>query len=123
MLFQCREWDNLQGTLVGRCQHHRRGDPVVGSPQPVASRDTPSVPGLKSGKHVEGSRCYQIVADAPLVLEELSGDDRADGMAAEVGVVGVARPIPHPACQGIAATGFEFAAENVASSHAVVMAS
>lgn len=91
-------------------------------PQPIASRDTPSVPGLKPGKHVLGSRCDQIVADGPLVLEELSGDNCTDGMATEIGVVRVACPVPHPACQRIAATGFEFAAENVASGHASIMA-
>ncbi len=57
------------------------------------------------------------------MLEELSGDDCTDGMAPEIGVVGVTCPVPHPACQWIAATGFEFVAENVARSHTAIMAS
>jgi hypothetical protein len=56
----------------------------------------------------------QIVADPSLMLEELGGDHRADGVAAEVLRPGGAAPVTVEAGDRVGAARFEFSPQYVA---------
>ena len=61
-----------------------------------------------------GHGCAQVVADAPLILEELLADDGADRVAPEVGRPGAAAAVAVEAGERIGAANRERAAEHVA---------
>ena len=63
----------------------------------------------------------EIIADAPLMLQELCGDDCADRVAPQVLWPGVTATISIEPRDGIEATRFKLAAENVALAHPVII--
>src|SRR3954463_4772312 len=70
---------DLQRTRVRRCQHDpRRGAGLVGL-QPADGEDAPPVAGLQAGEAVLGDRRREVVAEVALHLQEIRGDDGADG--------------------------------------------
>jgi len=111
------EGNDLQGPLVRRGQHHVGRGPVVMGPQPVRGRHAPAVPGHEPGEVELGDRGDQVVADLALVLQELSGDHRADRVAAEVLRPGGAAPVPVEPGHRVAAAWLQLAAEHVAIAH------
>ena len=86
-----------------------RGTVVVG-PQPVDGGHAPAVAGHQSGESVLRQRSAEVVADAPLVLEERLRHDRADRVAAPIFRAGVAATVAIEPGERVAAAGLEFAA-------------
>jgi len=93
------------------------GSAVDVSAQPVRCGHTPAVPGLEPGKAILRCGCGKVVPDAALMRQELGRHHRADGVAAHVGGVGLARPIAVPARDRVGAAGPQRFAEHVASLH------
>jgi hypothetical protein len=117
MLGERSEGNDLQRSLMGGCQHHGCGHAIVVSSEPVRRRNAPAVAGHKPGKLVLGHRSAQIVADTALVLEELSGHDRADRVAAEILRPGAAASIPVEPGKRVGATWLELTTEHIAIAH------
>jgi len=87
------EGNHIQGTLVGRCEHHRRSNPVVVGAEPIQSRDTPAVPGDQAREAELRHRRREIIADAALVVEELLRHDRAHRVTSVVVRPGLTRAV------------------------------
>jgi len=68
---QERQRDDLQCTLVGRGEHHRRGRPVLDRLEPAHGDHAPPVPGMQPGEAPLGAGGDQVVA-YPLLMGELS---------------------------------------------------
>jgi hypothetical protein len=117
VLFECLQGHDLQSPLVGGSQHHAGGSPVVVGPQPIHSCHPPAVPGYQAGEPVLEHRGAQIVADPLLVLEELRGYHRADGVAATVLGTGMAAAVTKETGDRVIAEGFQPATQHVAISH------
>ena len=111
------EGNHIQGTLVGRCEHHRRSNPVVVGAEPIQSRDTPAVPGNQALETKLWHRRREIVADAALMVEELLGHDRAHRVAAVIVGPGVTRPVAEEAGERIFPARLEIGAEHIEFSH------
>jgi phosphoglycerate dehydrogenase-like enzyme len=75
---------DLQCPLVRRRHDDRGRHTVPVGAQPVRRRHAPAVAGHQPGEPVLRHRGGQIVADVPLVLEELRGHHRADRVAPDV---------------------------------------
>ena len=118
VLLQRGQRDDAQHRLVGRGEHDRRRDPLGVGARPVGGRDAPAVAGDQAREAVRRHRRRQVVADGALVLEELGGDDRADGVAAQVLRAGAAAPVAVEAGHRVGAARLELAAEDVAFAHA-----
>ena len=117
VLLERGERDYVERPLVGGGEHDvGRGTVVVGS-QPVDGGHAPAVAGHQSGESVLRSRGAEVVADAPLVLEERLGHDRADRVAAPIFGAGVAAAVAIEPGERVVAAGLEFAAEHVPLAH------
>ena len=86
-------------------------------PQPVAAVTHHRSPGPEPGEAELGPGRAEVVADPALVVEELGGDDRADGVAAPVLRSGAAASVPVEAGDGVGATRLQLAPEHVAFGH------
>ena len=117
MLLEDLQWHHVEGALMGACQHHRCAAAVFMGTQPVERGDTPPVPRDQSGEAELRHRGTQIIADRPLVLEELGGDHRADGVQAAVLIAGRAAAIPIEPGHRVGAAGVQRFAEDVEISH------
>ena len=103
MLLERGQRDDLQGPLVGGGQDHVSGGAVMVGPKPVDRSHAPSIAGHQAGKSELGHRGDQVVSDRTLVLQELGGHHRTDGVAAEVLRAGCATPVPVEPGQGFRA--------------------
>src|SRR5207302_8355918 len=101
MLLEGREWDDLQGLLMAGGEDDVRCSAVVVGAQPVRGSHTPAISGHQAGKMVLGHRRREVVADTALVLEELGGHHRADGVAAKVLAPGGTAPVSVEASEGV----------------------
>ncbi len=110
--------DDLERALVGRGQHHRRGGALPVRLQPVGRGHAPPVPRHQPGEPELGHRRGQVVADPALVLEELGGHHRADGVAAQVLGAGRAASVPVESGERIGSTRLKLAAEHITVAHA-----
>jgi len=117
VLFERGQRHDIQSPLVGGRQHHLGGSPVVVGPQPIDSCHAPSVPGYQAGEPVPEHRGAQIVADSLLVLEELRGYHRSDGVAPPVLGTGMAAAVTKETGDRVIAEGFQPATQHVAISH------
>ena len=113
MLLEYFQRHDLENALVCRCQHDRRGRPVVMGPQPIASGDTPAIARDQAGKLKLWHRSDEVVADTALVLEKAAGHDGTDGVATDVPSVGITRPIPEEPGRGVESTGLKFLTEHI----------
>ena len=86
--------------------------------QPIRRRNAPAIARHKARETVGRHRRTQIVTDRPLMLKKLSGHDRADRVAALIFRPRVAAPVAVKARNRVAATRLQFAADDVALSHA-----
>jgi hypothetical protein len=120
MLLEDLERDDIQRALVCRSQHHERGRSVNVSAEPVRSRDTPAIAGHQARELELWHRGREVVADTALVLEEISGDDRANRVAAEILRTGVATPVAVEPRHGVAAAHLQRPPEHIAVSHTAV---
>ena len=93
------------------------GSTVVVGSKPVPSGDAPAVTGHQTGKVVLTHRCTEIVADAALMFEELSRDNGANRVTANVVSPGIATPVAEEPGQRIRAARFEVITEDVAFRH------
>ena len=75
---------DLQDGLVGGGQDDGCSCTVVVGASPVHRCHAPAVAGRQSREAVLGPWRGQVVADAALVVQELGGDDRADGVTSQV---------------------------------------
>ena len=117
MLLEYFQRHDLENALVCRCQHDRRGRPVVMGPQPIASGDTPAIARGQAGKLKLWHRSDEVVADTALVLEKAAGHDGTDGVATDVPSVGITRPIPEEPGRGVESTGLKFLTEHIPDFH------
>lgn len=113
MLPQDIERDDLERSPMRGCEDDVGGCPVQMRPQPVGRGHTPPIAGHEPRKAVLRHRCDQVVADALLVLEELGGDNCADGMAAKILGTCVTAAVPEEAGEGVAAARRERSAQDV----------
>src|SRR5690606_19306499 len=72
---------------------------------------------LEAREGVFGCRGGQVVPDRPLVLQELAGHHRADGVAAQVVRAGAAGPVAEPPRERVEPAGLEHAPEDVSLRH------
>jgi hypothetical protein len=111
------ERNDLQCPLVSRCQDDRRCHAIQMSSQPVRGGDTPSIAWHESGKLVSGHWRAQIVADAALMLKELTRDHRADCVTAEVLGAGVTTSVSVKPGDRVITAGLQLTAKHVAVAH------
>ena len=105
--------NDVEGALVGRLQIHRATHARVHRQQPCPSANAPGITRLQSRKIESGCRCDEVVAHVLGKLEEIVGQDAADGVGPTVAIVGVAASIPVPPSERVLRTGFEFGAQDV----------
>src|SRR6478735_1771767 len=107
------EWDQREHGGVRRGEHDRRGRPLAVGARPVGGRDAPAVARVQAGELVLRHRRREVVADASLVVEELGGDHRADGVAAQVLRAGAAAPVAVEARDRVGPAGLELLPQDV----------
>ncbi len=117
MLPERSDRNDLEGALVGRCKHHRCRRSIAMGPQPVRCSHTPAIAWDESWEPVLRHRGREVVSDAALVVEELSGSYGTHGMASRVVWSGVAPTVPMEAGKWVAAAGLEVASKDVALGH------
>lgn len=110
VLLEYGQRNDIQRSLVGRRQHHVGGRAIAVSLQPIGCGDAPAIAGHKARELVLGHRGAQIIPDAALVLQELSGHYCADGVAADVLGTSPAAAISVETGHRVAAAWLEFAA-------------
>jgi hypothetical protein len=117
VLLEHVEWHDVQRSLVGRREDHVSGSAIAVGAQPVHGRDAPAITGHQAGKLIGRDWRAQVVADAPLMVEKLSGDHSADGVAAEILWSGPAAAITVETGQRVAPAGLQLASEHIAIGH------
>jgi hypothetical protein len=105
--------NDLQGTLVGRCEHNECGHPVIVRAEPVRRSHAPPVTRHQAWEPIMRHWCREIITDAALVIQEFCGHERTDRVAALIFGPGRAAAVAIEASDWIRSTRFEFAAENV----------
>jgi hypothetical protein len=85
--------------------------------EPVAGGNTPSISRRKPWEPELGHRGDQVVPDRLLVLKELCGHHRTDGVAPPILGCRSTRTVPEPPGHWIAAAGLKFTAEHIEISH------
>jgi hypothetical protein len=106
--------NDAEGVLVGSFEDNRAGCSGLLDLEPTGGTDAPSVAGLESGESVLRHRGGEIVAEGFGGGEEWSVDDAADGVDAEVVGAGVATAVAVEAGHGLASTGGQGLAKDVA---------
>ena len=99
-------------------QDHGGGEPVLVGAEPVGRGHAPSVTRDEPRKVVLRHCRGQVVPDAALVIEKLLSDHCADGMTADVSIIGVTRAVAEEPGDRISPAWFEVAAEDIAIGHA-----
>src|SRR5262249_49965902 len=90
--------------------------------EPVHRRHAPPVARLQPGEHELRHRGDQVIADPPLVLEELGSDHRADRVASEVLRPRVAAAVAVEPRDRVVAARLKLSAENVPLAHQISIA-
>lgn len=111
------ERNNVQSSLMGRRQHHWCSSAVVVGAQPVRGSYAPAIPWLQPGKTVLRHRRAQVIANTALVLQELTGHDRAYRMAPQVLGTGAAAPVSVETRDRVGPARLELAAQHIAIAH------
>ena len=96
----------------------RGRDPLTLGACPVGRRDAPPVARDEAWEAVLRARGRQVVADPALLVEELRGHNRTDGVAPEVLGAGAAAAVAEEAGDGVSAARFQLAPEDISLSHA-----
>ena len=113
VLLEHRERNDFKRSLMSRCEHYVGSRAVFVGPQPVARGHTPSIPGHEAREAKLRHWSAEIVADPTLVIEERSGDHRADRVAAPVLGSRPAAPVSIEAGERVCAAGLQLAAQHV----------
>lgn len=117
MLLQHVEGNHGQGAFAVGRQRGGASQSVVVGPKPVQCGDTLAVAGRETGNPVLRHRRRQVVADGPLVREELDGRDCAENSATDVRLCCGAAAVAVEADHGLGAAGIKRAIASVAISH------
>jgi catechol 2,3-dioxygenase-like lactoylglutathione lyase family enzyme len=117
VLLERGERDDLKRALVGGGEHDRRGEAVLVGAQPVRRGDAPPVARDEAREAELRHRGDQVVADTPLVLEELARHHRANGMTAQVLRTRGAAAVPVEAGERVSSTRLKLAAEHIPFTH------
>jgi hypothetical protein len=112
-----RERNDLQCPRMGRCQDDRCRRAIEMSSQPVRRGNAPAIAGHEPRELVSGHRRAQIIADTPLMLEELSRHHCAYRVAAEVFGPGIATSVAVEPGDRVITAGLQFTAEHIAIVH------
>lgn len=94
VLLQSFEGHDVEGPLMGGRQYHERRRAVAVSLQPVRRGYTPAVARRETGKSELRPRGAEVVAYAPLMLEELRGNHGADRVASQILSPGSTTSVP-----------------------------
>ena len=117
VLLENSERDDLECPHMSGCEHHVRGSAVFVCQQPVGCGHAPPIAGHEAREAKLRHRSAEIVADATLVLEELSGDHRADRVAAPILGSSPTAPVPVEAGKRVRAAGLQLAAQHISVNH------
>src|ERR1700678_3241122 len=117
VLAQRGQRDDVQRALVRARQHDRRRAAILVGAKPVHGRHAPAVPRYQPGEAELRHGSGEVVADAPLVLEELARHHRADGVTPPVLGSGRAAAATVEPCQRVTSTGLKLAAQHVPVAH------
>src|SRR3954452_4681604 len=117
VLLQPGERDHVERPLVRGSQHDRRVDTVLVRLTPAHRDHTPPITGLQASEPPLRYRRREVVADRPLVGEELLGHHSADGVQPDVLRTAGAGPVTVEAGHRIRTARLEFSAEDVAFRH------
>ena|SRR3984885_839211 len=90
--------------------------------KPVDCCHAPSVAGDQSGESILRHRRHEIIADPSLVLEELSGNDGADGVTTKIFRPRRAAAVTIEARHRVGATHLQFTTKDVTVDHATSIA-
>jgi len=121
LLKHCERHD-LECPLIGRCEHHVGRCAIFVRPQPVLCGHTPPISGHEAREVKLGHWGAEIVADATLMLEELSGGHRADRVAAPVLGPRPTAPISIEAGERVDAARLQLVAQYIAVTHLGIIA-
>jgi len=121
MGLQPLEGDEVQSPGVSAFEHHRRRTARVVGLAPAQGADAPSVTRFEAGKAVRRTRGDQVVASFELVVQEGCCHARADDVAANVTLVGVAAPVAVPAGKRVVGAGHQLGAQDVEGLHVNVI--
>jgi hypothetical protein len=108
------EGNDLEGVLVGGLEDDGTSGSGLLDLEPARGTDAPAVARFEAGKAVLWHGRDEIVAKRTGRLEEGLVDDAADGVEANVVGPGVAASVAVEASHGLAATGLERLAEDIA---------
>src|SRR3984885_222559 len=117
VLAQSGQRDDVQCALVRARQDDGRRAAVLVGAKPVHGRHAPAVPRHQPGKAELRHGGGEVVADAPLMLEELARHHRADGVTSPVLGAGGTAAVTIEPCQRVTATGLKLAAQHVPVAH------
>src|ERR1700678_615189 len=117
VLAQRGQRDDLQRALVRARQDDRRRAAILVGAKPVHGRHAPAVPRYQPGEAELRHGSGEVVADTPLVLEELARHDRADGVTPPVLGSGRACAVTVEPSQRVTPTGLKLSAQHVPVAH------
>lgn len=90
---------------------------VLVGPQPVGCGHAPTITGYQTREAVLRDRRAEVIADPLLMLEELLGHHRTDGVASSVLRTGAAAPVAIKAGDWVSAAALNPASKHVAVDH------
>src|SRR5580704_7977709 len=99
---------------MGGLEENGAGSSGLLDREPSGGADAPAVSGFEAGESILGHGGGEVVAECLGGSQEGGVDDAADGVDAVVVGAGVAAAVAVEAGHGLAAAGFQRAAENVA---------
>src|ERR1700734_4061211 len=117
VLAQRGQRDDLKRALVRARQDDGRRAAILVGAKPVHGRHAPAIPRHQPGKAELRHGSGEVVADATLVPEELSGHHRAEGVTPPVLGSGRAAAVTVEPCQRVTSTGLKLAAQHVPVAH------
>ena len=113
MLLESFQGNDLQSLLVSGGNDHRAAHSLVNGILPCLCADAPSVAGGQPGETVLRHWCDQVIPLGACELQELLGNQAANGVQTMVIAVCVAASIPIPASERFSRSGIQNAPENV----------
>lgn len=111
--FEVVKADKLKGGGVRCFEVDRRSNAAPQRITPARYANTPAISGIESRKSPLRMGRNEIVPVEHREIEKIASHDNANGVQTDVLRTGVAEPVAIKSCYGIAATAFEFGAENV----------
>lgn len=117
VLLEYIEGNDSKGSLMRGGKHDIGSSVVLMGPQPVDGCHAPTVAGHQTGEAVLRDWRAQVVADPPLMLEELLGHHGADRVAPSVLRSGAATPVAKKAGDRVAAAALKLASKHVTVDH------